>query len=233
MKMLADTRAEMKKEFFEARDAHFEESHWQARKTYAYNYKAVEDMARSSLTDDISLYQWMGVSKAFPSDNRLSDDERESDKIGPTPSLKTLWQMSAGIGLHPVLFLTDDKVRSAVRSLAKHDQDPQEVDRAAAIIEQAEKTWERLEEAKRNDQKVDHREQWLDLIEGYAKDIACGSPGGILGARLGIESENPHVLAAMTRFGHFLGETTSEGLVSTDVFTTPCRKGPFSPYKED
>lgn len=233
MNMLTDTRSEMRGAFLEARDARFKEATWHARKTYALNYEAVEDMARSPLTDEMPLYKWMAVSKSFPSDNRLSKDEGESGKIGPAPSLKTLWKMSAGIGLHPILFLTDDNVREAARSLAEHDQNPQEVDKAAETIDRAAKAWERLEKAEHDGQKVDHREHWLDIIEGYAKDIGCGSPGGILGARLAIEVEDPSVLTAMTRFGHLLGETVSEGLASTNLFTTSSRKGPFSPDRKD
>lgn len=232
VKKLADTRGQLKKSVFGEREERFEKLRWQARKTWAFNYEAAEDMARSRLLDDVSLYEWTGVSRAFPSDNRMSEEEQESDKVGPAPSLKTLWQVAAAIGLHPVLFLTDDSLREAVRHLAESNQDQEVVDQATDALSRAQKTWERFEQAEHNDQKLDHREHWLDIIEDFAEDIGCGSPGGILGARLGIEAEDPSTLVAMTRFGHLLGEVPCEGLASVDVFSTPDRQGPFS-HQED
>lgn len=247
IKKLSDTREQLEEHASRERDACFEELRWKARETYSFNYRAVEDMARSPLLNASSLHEWMGVSKAFPSDNRPDDSENSErwdffpldgkpigeedsgkvpDEIGPTPSLKTLWQIATAVGLHPVLFLTDENVMEAARRLVEYDQDQQEVEKAAETIDQTAKAWKRLESADQNGH--DHRERWLDLIEDYAKDIGCGSPGGILGARLGIESEDPSTLAAVTRFGHFLEKVACEGLVSVDVFTSSSGRGPFS-----
>jgi transcriptional regulator with XRE-family HTH domain len=184
------------------------------------------------LLDEASLHEWMGVSKAFPSDNRMSEDERGSDEIGPTPSLKTLWQIATATGCHPVLFLADENLREAIRDLAESEQDQQVVDKATHTLDRAEKAWERFEKAQDRGQRIDNRDHWLDLIEDYAREIGCGSPGGILGARLGIEAEDPSTLAAMTRFGHLLDEVACEGLFSIDLFSTPTREGPFS-YQEE
>lgn len=224
-----ETRNQIEANVFEARDARLNVLQWEARKTYAHNYETVESMAQGSLLDEIPLHRWMGVSRAFPSDNRLSQDEEESvrtgtlpDKIGTTPSAKTLWQMAGAIGVHPILFLVDERVIDAVRRLVKSNKKQKAAEKAAEhTIEEVIEARKWFDAAETNERRRDAKMRWRSLPVNYAKKIECDSPGGKLGARLGIESEDPPTLATMTRFGHLLGKVSPEWLVSIDPFKEP------------
>lgn len=229
------------------RDQRLDELRWGARKTYAHNYELVEDITQFQYSNPndpstdpndpskrdesetshtpgrVPVYKWMGVSRAFPSRNRLNESERGSEeapeKIGTTPSLKNLWQMAGTIGVHPALLIADENMMDAVRRLFASNQDHQAaIEAARGTLKKVAEAIRRFEEAGTNDQRIDAAERWRDLTVSYAEEIGCNSPGGKLGARLGIDSEDPATLAAMTRFGHFLGKVGPEWLIQVDLF---------------
>jgi transcriptional regulator with XRE-family HTH domain len=224
-----DVRDRIKEEVLESRDDRLGDLHLEARRTYTSNYACLEDLSKNRLLSEVPLYKWMGVSRAFPSRNRMNENEESSSgEIGTTPSLKTLWQMAGALGVHPILFLTDGHLINALVQLTDFSQigdleNPDQV--AEKAIRRIESAQERFDQAKNNGERLDASERWRHLIVEFAKEMGCESAGGKLGARLGtayaIEEEEPKALIAMTCFGHLLGEVTPEWMISVDVFRDP------------
>ena len=213
-----DIRDKLYEAVISNRESIIETLHTVARETWVSNFTLAVDLLESQLKVEFPVYKLMGVSRTYLNKNTVRDTDLKSYSDGTTPSLKTLYQISSLLGVHPYLFLFE---KNTVESISKMFRDIYlEYELGDNNIEAIFDTIVRLNESikKGNHEKEDNNTM-SDLISEFVSKIGYTSSGGKMGLRLALKhQDSPELTTAlgMAHFCHHLGNLAPHQLLTAD-----------------